>query len=61
MRQLEYTKSDSDLKTIWSNYYRCLISNHYVDIPLRYSHIPICATSGKWHRHLCHFINSGSQ
>ena len=59
MRQLEYTTLISDLNTIWSNYHRCLISNHYDYCPRRYSHVPICATSGRWQRHILHFMDIG--
>ena len=62
MRQLEFTNLILDLNSTWSNYNRCVIYNHYDYFPLRYSHIPICATSatsGRWQRHLCHFMDIG--
>ena len=62
MRQLKYTNSDFRFEYYMVKFYRCLISNHYDYFPLRYSHIPICATcatSGRWQRHLCHFMDIG--
>ena len=45
MRHLEYTKSDFGFE------YHMVEFNHYDSFLLRYSHNPICATSGTWQGH----------
>ena len=60
MSQLEYTNSYFSVEFHESNYSRCLISKHYNYFLLGYRHIhSMCATSGTWHRHLCHFMEVG--
>ena len=59
MRQLEYTNSDFRFEYYMVELLLVLNFNHYDYFPLRYSYIPICATSARWQRHLCHFMDIG--